>query len=212
MKAVARTLAVLAVFAVSFVSQTASAQDGGTNPATVSASWPAGQVQTITTNITGPSNGQQTTFTATSGPWNYVIYPLTVTVSGVYTATSTTTTVVNTTWIVNGIYQPTNTPPLLTPLSAHIVAVLSNGAGTGTFTGFNLVAGHQYSVLVAFNTGSTPAAVSTFSIAGPAGTCIAIGGLTCPRARVPTLSPWALLLLAVLAMGAGLHHMRTRRY
>lgn len=158
----------------------APAAYGGT--ATATGALTAGSGTTRTTNITGPSNGQQTTFTGTSGPWRYVLYPFTVNSTGTYTATSTTTHVVNTTWIVNGIFSP-NPATLDTPLSAHIVAVLSNGSGTGTFTGFSLTAGQQYSVLVAFNTGSVDGDQSIFTISGPG--CIAIGGAACESDPIP---------------------------
>lgn len=148
---------------------------------TVTGSLTAGSGSTRTTNITGPANGQQTTFTGSSGPWRFVLYPFTVNTTGTYTATSTTTHVVNTTWIVNGIFTP-NSVALSTPLSSHIVAVLSNGS-TGTFTGFSLTAGQQYSVLVAFNSGSVDGDQSVFTISGPG--CIAIGGAVCESDPIP---------------------------
>jgi len=154
---------------------------GGTSVATTTArygytintqtgTWPAGQVKTLTTNITGPANAQQTSFTGNSGPWNYVLYKFTVPVSGTYTATSTTTTVTNTTWFVTGIFIPNNTA-LGNPFTDFIVAVLATGAapGSGSFTGVALVTGQQYSVLVAFNTGSTAGDLSTLTITGPGG-------------------------------------------
>jgi len=86
-----------------------------------------------------------------------------------------------------------------TPLSNFIVAVLAvNGTPkTGTFTGVSLTAGQQYSVLVAFNTGSTSGDLSTITITGPG--CIAIGANVCSSA-VPGLSPFGLVLL-VLTIG-----------
>ncbi len=162
----------------------APAAQAGT--ATVTGALTAGSGTTRSTNITGPQNGQQTTFTGTSGPWRFILYPFTVSTTGTYTATSTTTHVVNTTWIVNGIFSP-NSAALSTPLSAHIVAVLSgnlsNNSATGTFTGFSLTAGQQYSVLVAFNSGSVDGDQSVFSMSGPG--CIAIGGAVCESDPIP---------------------------
>ncbi|QJR11296.1 hypothetical protein DSM104443_02370 [Usitatibacter rugosus] len=205
MKAVARAVAVLVVSLASLASLTA-------NAATVVSTWPLGQTPTLVTNINGPANAQQTSFTGyVAGPYNYVLLPLTVTQTGTYTATSSTTNVLNTTWILNGIFSPSPVAPA-TPLANFIVAVLALNTNpkVGTFTGFNLVAGQQYSVLVAFNSGSTPVDVSTFTINGPGGSCITLGSST-NCSRVPTLDSWALLLLALLAMGAGMLHMRRRR-
>jgi hypothetical protein len=184
--------AALSVLLLSLSGQRASAE-------TVSGIWPPGQIGTTVTNITGPANGQQTSFTGyVAGPYNYILLPMTVDLSGVYTATSSTTNVVNTTWVLNGIFSPHPVAPT-TPLGDLIVAVLSlNGTPkTGTFTGINLVAGQQYSVLVAFNTGSTSGDLSTFTINGPG--CVAIGNNTCAP-RIPTLSP-VMMVLLVLAMG-----------
>lgn len=151
---------------------------------TATVTGPASPTPTAVTNINGPSNGQQTSFTGYTGggPYKYIIYPFTVNASGTYTATSSTSSVVNTTWILNGIFSPHNTAPG-TPLSAYIVAVLSNNSRTGSFTGFSLTAGQQYSVLVAFNTGATTSDQSVFTISGPG--CIAIGGAVCETDPIP---------------------------
>ena len=184
----------MTVLMLSFFSQSAAAVT-----VTVTNIWPAGQTPTLVTNINGPADAQQTSFTGyVAGPCNYVLVPFKVDVSGVYTATSTTTNVLNTTWFLNGLFSPSNTAPS-TPLSNFIVAVLAvNGTPkTGTFTGVSLTAGQQYSVLVAFNTGSTSGDLSTITITGPG--CIAIGANVCSSA-VPGLSPFGLVLL-VLTIG-----------
>ncbi len=173
---------------------------------TIGADFPTTQV----TNINGPSNAQQTSFTGYTGggPYQYMVYPFTVSVSGVYTASSTTTHVVNTTWILGGIFSPSPTAPA-TPLSAFIVAVLSGGGNpaTGNFTGFSLVAGQQYSVLVAFNIGSVPGDQSVFTMSGPG--CIAFGTSVCETDPIPKLSglpgiiPGLKNPLSVLDLSAG---------
>lgn len=170
MKAIAHVVAFLLVWLVSPAAHAVTT--------TVTGTWPSGQTQTLTTNITGPANAQQTSFTGTTGPWNYVLYPFQVTQTGSYTATSTTTNVTNTTWFLNGTFTPSNTT-LITPLSNFIVAVLATGAapGSGTFAARTYTAGQQYSVLVAFNTGSTSGDLSTLTITGPG--CVVISTNTC---------------------------------
>ena len=178
----------LTVLVLSLVSHSAAA-------VTVTNIWPVGQTATLVTNINGPANAQQTSFTGyVAGPYNYVLVPFTVDVSGVYTATSTTTNVLNTTWFLNGLFSPSNTAPS-TPLGNFIVAVLAVNSTPkiGTFTGVSLTAGQQYSVLVAFNTGSTSGDLSTITIDGPG--CTAIGSNTCASRPIPGLSPLGLVLL-----------------
>ncbi len=189
-----------------FVSILAPAAHAGTS--TVSGTLSAGAPATKATNINGPSNAQQTSFTGyTSGPWQYFVYPFTVSTSGIYTASSTTTHVTNTTWILGGIFSPSATAPA-TSLSSFIVAVLAGGAGpyTGNFTGVSLVAGQQYSVLVAFNTGNVPGDQSIFSMSGPG--CIAFGTSVCesdPIPKIPGLpaTPGLKNPLSVLDLSAG---------
>jgi hypothetical protein len=58
----------------------------------------ASNTTTLTTNINGPADAQQTSFTGyISGPYRYALHVFTVDQTGVYTATSTTSDVVNTT-------------------------------------------------------------------------------------------------------------------
>ncbi|QJR15102.1 fibronectin type III domain-containing protein [Usitatibacter palustris] len=173
MKSFTRALAVLAV---SLLSLHANAVTTIVNEA-----WPAGQVRTLVTNINGPINGQQTSFTGyTAGPYNYVLWPFKVTQTGVYTATAATTGVaVNTTWFLNGFFSPSNTAPT-TPLSSFIVAVLSLQSASpyvGTFTGMTFTAGQQYSILVAFNSNSIVGDFATVAITGPG--CVIIGPVLC---------------------------------
>lgn len=168
--------------------------------------------QTLVTNIVSPGNTQSTTFTGyTAGPYNYSLYTFSVDQSGVYTATSTTTNVLNTTWVLNGLFSPSSTAPA-TPLSAFIISVLALNTTpkVGTFNGFNLTAGNTYTVLVAYNTGATPGVdASTFTITGP-GNIADCGGATC-AAAVPTTSEWTLILMGLLlAASAGV--VIQRRY
>ena len=180
--------------------------------ATATSSWPAGQAKTEVTNINGPGNAQQTSFTSFGGggPYNYVMYPFTVTATGNYTATSTTGPSVNTTWFVKGIYSAGT--PTATPLSDFIVAVLavspSAGVWTGTFTSVPLVAGQQYTMLVAYNVTSVAGEVSTVTIDGPG--CVAIGSNVCAPASIPTLSVWGMLLMAISMVVAGVFTIRRK--
>lgn len=167
--------------------------------------------QTKVTNINGPANAQQTSFTGyADGPYHYQLHPFKVDQTGVYTATSVTPDVLNTTWIVQGLFLPDPVAPA-TPLSAHIVAVLANGPSpyTGAFTGINLTAGVQYTALVAYNTGATPGvSTNTFTISGPG--CIQIGGQVC-AASVPTTTEWTMILLAILLAGGAALTIHRRR-
>lgn len=130
---------------------------------------------------------------SSSFKWIYSLYSFTVNKSGAYSATSTTTGVVNTTFFLNGTFNPTATFPPSTPISQFIVSNFSGG-NTATFSGVNLVAGQTYSVLVAYN--QTTAGVYPYTVTlffdGPG--CIAINSRTCvaadqtgkPNANMPT--------------------------
>lgn len=164
---------------------------------------------TRSTNIVGPSDAQQTVFTAYAPTaWRYNLYTFKVDQTGNYTATSSTgPNAINTTWIVRGVFAPDPVAPT-TPLSDFIVAVLSPFGPpvpfTGTFTNFNLTAGNTYSVLVAYNSNSVAGVDNnTFVITGP-GNITDCGGVACLAASpVPTTSEWALLLIGLLlAAGA----------
>ena len=197
-------LAAMAVILCSGAAQAGTATVTGT----------ASPDKTLVTNINGPANAQQTSFTGYNGggPYHYQLHPFTVDQSGIYTATSTTSNVINTTWILNGVFAPDPVAPA-TPLNAYIVAVLAPGSpsNTGVFTGFNLTAGTQYTALVAYNTGATPGvSTNSFTISGPG--CIQIGAQTCaPAAPIPTLSEWAMILLGVALAGAATLTINRRR-
>ena len=164
---------------------------------------------TRSTNIAGPANAQQSTFTSYAlNTWRYNLYTFKVDQTGTYTATSSTgPNAVNTTWIVNGVFAPDIVAPT-TPLGDFIVAVLSQSGPpapfTGTFTGFNLTAGNTYSVLVAYNSNSVAGVDNnTFVITGPGSIADCGGGACLAAAPVPTTSEWALLLIGLLlAAGA----------
>ena len=177
--------------------------------ATATSTWPAGQVATQTANIPSPPNTQVNTFTGTSGPWNYVLYPFTVSASGTYTATSATARVVNTTWVVKGNFVPG--VPMGTPLADHFAGVLGTAGSnpyTGTFTNLPLVAGQQYTMVVAYDIGTVAGDLSTVAINGPG--CIALGGAVCSAASIPTLSEWGVLAMALLLAIAGVFIIRRR--
>jgi len=135
------------------------------------ASWPAGQVKSQTPNIPSPANSKQTNFTGYTGggPYNYENFPFTVPVTGNYTLTASTTGVVNTTWLLNGLYTPGSPPPM--PLSVFIVGVFTNAVSpaAGNFDNIPLEAGKQYTFYTAFNTGGSPADTVTMTFTGPGG-------------------------------------------
>jgi len=160
--------------------------------ATSSGIWPAGQTPTRVPNIAG-AGVQNTTFTGYTGggPYNYRLYTFTVDTTGSYTATSTTTNVVNTTWFLNGTFSPDPVAPA-TPIGNFIVGVFSGAGRIATFTNVPLVAGQPYTILVAFNTGGASGDLSTVTINGPG--CIALAGSVCAGAvGIPTLSEWSLI-------------------
>jgi fibronectin-binding autotransporter adhesin len=113
------------------------------------------------------SAGLNTNFTGyVSGPWNYSLYSFTVTESGTYTASSTTSPVVNTTFFLTGLFSPSSTAPT-TPIGNFFASDFS-GTTTTTFSNLALVAGTTYSVLIAYNTGGTQATDAfTFTMNGP---------------------------------------------
>lgn len=177
--------------------------------ATASAGWPVGQVASKTANIPSPANTQVNTFASTSGPWNYVAYPFTVTTSGNYTATASTAVSVNTTWFVRGNFVPGT--PMGTPVTDFFAGVFASSGPapfTGNFPSVPLVAGQQYTMLVAYNSGSVAGEVSTVTINGPG--CVNVGTNVCTSASIPTLSEWALIGLSSLLAMFGLARMRRR--
>lgn len=162
--------------------------------------------------IPSPAGAQQTSFSAyDGGSYRYNLYVFTVDQTGTYTATSATSDVVNTTWVLNGLFSPHVSTPAA-PLSAFIVGVFTDGSKLGRFSALNLTAGQTYTALVAYNVSATAGvSSSTFTITGP-GEIIDCSGATCATG-VPTLSEWALILLGLtLAGGAAviLHRRRLR--
>ncbi|MBN3760842.1 autotransporter outer membrane beta-barrel domain-containing protein [Burkholderia sp. Ac-20365] len=127
---------------------------------------------TKTPSIPTPSGTVNTSFSGSyaSWVWNYSLYSFTVTVSGIYTATATTSPVTNTTFFLTGLFSPSSTAPT-TPITNFFASELSPSSSspyTTTFSTLNLVAGTTYSVLIAYNIGGTQSADAfTFSMTGP---------------------------------------------
>ena len=163
-------------------------------------------------NLPYPENSQGTTFTGYTGggPYLYTLHMFTVDQTGVYTATSTTSDTINTTWILNGQFSPNFAANPATPLGNFIVGVLSPGSRVGTFTGFNLTAGQTYTALVAYNiTATSGVSNNTFVITGPGDIADCSGGV-CPQ-PIPTTSEWTLILIGLL-LAAGAAVVLQRRY
>lgn len=160
---------------------------------------PASTTLTYAPTISAGVNTNITTYSS-SFKWIYALVPFTVCQTGSYTGTSTTTTVVNTTFYLNGTYTPSTTFPPPTPISNFIASDFSGGL-TSTVPNMNFVAGQQYSTLVAFNqttAGSYPY-TNTLSFDGP-GVVVFNDSGTCP-ANVPTLSGWAQIILGLSLFG-----------
>lgn len=177
-----------------------------------------GQSSTDVTYAPSISSGVNTNITSYSSSfrWIYTLRTFQVCQSGAYAATSTTTEVVNTTFFLTGTYAPTTTFPPSTPISSFFISSFSGGF-TATFPSSNprmsLVAGQQYSVLVAYNqtTAGTYPYTNTLTMDGP-GRVIFDGNGSCEvsAAPIPTLSEWAKILLSLGLLGvAGWH---SRRY
>jgi outer membrane autotransporter protein len=120
----------------------------------------SGSNNPLTMVPTIPTPGtQQTVFNAyNGGSYNYTISTLYVGTSGIFSATSATTLHQNTTWFLTGPFSPGPSPS--TPLSNFFAGTYSGGATVGgkyvaNFSNLSLTAGQQYSVLVAFNNGSS---------------------------------------------------------
>ncbi len=194
--AVLKTLVVFAWLLITL----APAASAGT--ATASGNWVAGTpTQTMTPEIPTPAGTQRTTFTGpNSGPYGYTLLPFTVNQSGTYSATVTVNGSVHTSWFLSGLFTP-NSTALATPLSNFFAGIFSSTIpGTGNFTSLNLVAGQQYTWLIAY--GTTPAGLNySATLTGPG--CIAIGTNTCTTAAIPTLSTWGIIaLIAMMAVGS----------
>lgn len=133
-------------------------------------SWAATDLTTYTPTITGPAGKQITdfsSFTYGPSPWHYVAYPFTVDTTGSYSATASTPVVVNTTYFLTGLFSAGQPP--VTPMGNFFAEVfsLSGPPNTASFTNLSLVAGQQYTALVAYNTGGSAGEISTVTITGP---------------------------------------------
>jgi len=104
-----------------------------------------------------------------------------------------------------------------TPVADFFAGVLAGGTGgppyTGNFPSVPLVAGQQYTMLVAYNFGSLPGELSTVTINGPG--CVAIGANVCTPpasspASIPTLSEWGILLMAAFLAIAAVFTLRRK--
>jgi hypothetical protein len=177
--------------------------------ATASGAWVAGTpATTMTPEIPTPAGTQRTTFTGpASGPYGYTVLPFTVDQSGTYSATVTVNNSVNTSWFLSGLFSP-NAASLTTPYSNFFAGYFSGTIpGTDNFSSLNLVAGQQYTLLIAY--GFTPAGLNySATLTGPG--CIAIGANTCSAVPVPTVSEWAMISLALLIAGFGIYQQRRR--
>jgi hypothetical protein len=124
-----------------------------------------------------------------------------------------TTTVQNTTWFLNGLFTPGSPPS--TPIGNFFAAFYSGPATAGqyldNFSNLSLIAGQQYTVLVAYNEEGTAGEPSTVTITGPG--CIAIGSNTCAAAPapVPALSEWGWVALAAMVVAIGMVYSRRRQ-
>lgn len=168
----------------------------------------AGSTLTYAPSISAGVNTNITTYSS-SFKWIYTLHTFQVCQSGTYSASSTTTTVVNTTFFLTGTFTPTTTFPPVTPISNFFVSDFSGGF-TATVPSMNLTAGQQYSVLVAYN--QTTAGVypytNTLTMDGP-GTVVFNGNGSCAdTSSVPTLSEWAKILLGLGMVGVFGWHQR----
>ncbi|WP_175425739.1 autotransporter outer membrane beta-barrel domain-containing protein [Trinickia violacea] len=123
----------------------------------------------LTPSIPFPANTVNTSFSSYGGfAWNYSLYSFTVTQSGTYSATATTSPVINTTYFLTGTYSPSTTSPS-TPIGHFFASELATGTPhSATFPFLSLTAGTTYSLLIAYNTGGTQAADRfTFTMSGP---------------------------------------------
>lgn len=103
---------------------------------------------TYSPSISAGLNTNLTTYSS-SFKWNYTLLTFTVDKTGSYTAASTTSTVVNTSYILTGTYTPTATFPPVTPISQFLASDFSGGM-TSTIP-ITLTAGTTYSILIAYN-------------------------------------------------------------
>lgn len=143
---------------------------------------------TYAPSISAGTNTNITSYSS-SFKWIYVLHTFYVCTSGAYTASSTTTGVVNTTFFLTDTFLPTATFPPTTPISQFFVSNFSGG-NTTTFT-LNLTTGQQYSVLVAFNqttAGSYPY-TNTLTMDGP-GKVVFNGSGTCSVPGSATILTW----------------------
>ncbi len=197
-----RCLALLKFSVISALLAVALAPTANAGTATASGNWVAATpTQTLTPEIPTPAGTQKTTFTGpASGPYGYTLLPFTVDQSGTYSAAVTVNGSVHTSWFLSGLFTP-NSAVLATPLSNFFAGIFSSTTpGTGNFTSLNLVAGQQYTWLIAY--GTTPGGLNySATLTGPG--CIAMGTNTCSAVAVPTLSTWGIAaLISMLAVGS----------
>ena len=136
--------------------------------------------------------------------WIYTLHTFEVCKSGIYTANSTTTSVLNAaTFFLNGTFTPSSTFPPPTPIANFFVSSFSADF-TVNFTNLNLTAGQLYSVLIAYNQpipGTYPSYQSTLNMIGP-GTVVFNGNGSCESiSHIPTLSEWAQILMILSIIG-----------
>lgn len=132
---------------------------------TATGGWSAGQAKSITPIIVIGQNWNITSYAA-GNSWNYTLYPFFVGTNGTYSATVTTSPVVNTTFLLRGLFSPSSVPNPATPIGNFITSSFSGG-NTASLTNLPLTAGQQYTFLVAYNIGGSAATdISTLTITG----------------------------------------------
>ena len=202
----------LAAFVLAALTLFLAPQTSYAGTSTVMGSWALVDPTTSVPTIPTPAGTQRTSWTLfDGGNFHFVAYPFTVDATGVYSATASTPVVVNTTYFLTGIFTHGTPPP--TPIGNFFAGVYTGsiktaGQYTGNFSNLSLVAGQQYTALVAYDTGGLAGEISTVTIAGPG--CISIGSNTC-NASVPTLSAWGFLILAAMIVAVGAEQIRGRR-
>lgn len=97
-------------------------------------------------------NGTNTNFThySSGNRWRYTLHSFNVDMTGAYTITATTSPVLNTMYVLDGIFIPSDTFPPSTPISQFIASNF-NGTNTSELSNVPLTQGQTYSVLVAYD-------------------------------------------------------------
>ncbi|MDQ5987599.1 MAG: hypothetical protein CSYNP_03344 [Syntrophus sp. SKADARSKE-3] len=187
--------AAILVIGFTLVTLTAGLTPQMSHAGTVTVTGAAGATSKVPT--IGPPGVLITVFiTNNKGPFNVSLHPFTVGTTGTYSATVTTPNMENVSYFLTGFF--TRGSPTPTPLGNFFASIYSGGSPyTETYDNLSLVAGQQYTLLVAYAENTlTPVGTSTITMTGPG--CIAIGSNTCTPVPGPALSEWGMILLASL--------------